>query len=402
MLKRRDYFSKKWFQLRIILAYLAVLFGGAAGLMFYLGRYCREALRVEMFRGHSTATSPWEILQRGVINADLVAAAAVVAVAVVLTIVVNGFVARSATRVADNLRSSIDGRTPDAWSPPPGIYEFRYLQQLLSDALARHLVRIEEIREMSRILRERVRAAYERLDQADSAGDHAIMRDLHVKVERLRGSSQQFTLPAAAAAAADADGGAAAPVDELRNVRIGFQVGWILRFSVVSLLSSALMIAIMRRALTTDLGKDFKMAFFVLKHYRELILPILGFSALFYIVVVSVLTSFAVLLLSHRIAGPLFRLEHFAEHLARGDLSFSLQIHGGDELRNLFGAAGRLQEKLLAGLIPLREHFARIDQAWEQLDAATPERYEDEAKRTLSVIEERLRSIEQSLALSVP
>lgn len=396
MLKRQDYFSKKWFQFRIILAYLAVLLGGTAGLVFYLGGFCREKLRLAMFRGHSTATSPWEIVRSGVIAADLVAAAAVIAVAIVLTVVMSRVLTRSARRVADNLRAAIDGRTPDTWAPPPRVYEFQHLQHLLAEALTAHQVRVDELRAMCRILGERVRAAHGRLVQAGGAVDRVAMRDLHVKCERIKGAAQLFTLPEAGASGAVSGDGARG--DEVRNVRIGFQVHWILRFSLVSLLGSAIMIAIMKRALTTDLGTDFKAAFFVLKHYRELLIPILGFSVLFYIVVVSVLASFVVLLLSHRIAGPLFRLECFAGHLARGDLSFGLRSHSGDELRNLMSAAGRLQDVLVGRLAPLPEHFARIDEAWDALDAAPPERYRDEAVRTLALIEERLVSIARNLS----
>jgi HAMP domain-containing protein len=398
-LKRQDYFSKKWFQARIILAYLAVLLAGAAGLVLYLDQFCRKTLRLEMYRGHSTAASPWEILRGGVVAANLVAAAAVIAVAIVLTLVISRFVARSATRVADNLRGSIDGRSPDTWAPPPRIYEFQHLHQLLADALSRHQLRLGELRDMCRILGGQVRAVRERLEQSAAAADPAVIRNLHARCERVRSTARQFTLPEGGPARAIAGEGESARGDEVRNVRLRFQFHWILQFSAVSLLGSAVLLAFMKRAFTTDLGKDFKAAFFILKHYRELLLPILGFSVLFYMVVASVLAGFVVLLLSHRIAGPLFRLERFAEHLSRGDLSFSLRAGRGEELRNLLAAAERLQGKLVGELAALDAHLARVDEAWESLDAAEPGRQREQAVRTLALVEEQLSAIERSFAL---
>jgi HAMP domain-containing protein len=397
-LKRRDYFSKKWFQARIILAYLAVLLAGTAGLVVYLDQFCRKALRLEMYRGHSSAASPWEILRGGVISANLVAAAAVIAVAIVLTVLINALVTRSARRVADNLRASIDGRTPDAWSPPPRIYEFQHLQQLLADALSRHQLRFVELREMCLILGEQVRAARDRLAQPGADADPAVIRNLHARCERVASMARQFTLPEPRAVGGTAGEHGSGEADEVRNVRLRFQLHWILQFSAVSLLGSAVMLGFLKRAFTTDLGSDFTAAFFILKHYRELLLPILGFSVLFYMVVASVLAGVVVLLLSHRLAGPLFRLERFAEHLARGDLSFSLRPGKGEELRNLTATAERLQGRLVGELAALNEHLGRIDEAWESLDAAGPESRREETARTLSLVGERLDAIERDLA----
>lgn len=65
----------------------------------------------------------------------------------------------------------------------------------------------------------------------------------------------------------------------------------------------------------------------------DFLLPALGFTALMVTVLVAVVAAARVMVLSHKIAGPLYRLERAAEAVGQGDLSQRIHLRDGDELQ---------------------------------------------------------------------
>ena len=65
----------------------------------------------------------------------------------------------------------------------------------------------------------------------------------------------------------------------------------------------------------------------------DFLLPALGFTALSVAALVAALAAARVMLLSHKIAGPLYRLERAAEAVGQGDLSQRIHLRDGDELQ---------------------------------------------------------------------
>lgn len=64
------------------------------------------------------------------------------------------------------------------------------------------------------------------------------------------------------------------------------------------------------------------------------------------LIMVSPLIAIAGILLSHRIAGPLVRMEGFIKGMATGDFSSRLTLRKKDELRNLANYLNILSEKM--------------------------------------------------------
>lgn len=182
-----------------------------------------------------------------------------------------------------------------------------------------------------------------------------------------------------------------------RNIRTRFQLSWILLIAFVSVLGSVVLFLTLRGIFTRELGQDYGEAFVIMRNLDELLAPIIGFSILFYIVVVSTLASVVTLFLSYRIAGPIFQIEQMAERLGRGDLTRGASPRHGNELGDLSAAAFTLQEKLATQLAPLKRNVEAMDAAWTELDMASPEEYRDTAAQTLAVIKAQLGSIKESL-----
>lgn len=182
----------------------------------------------------------------------------------------------------------------------------------------------------------------------------------------------------------------------VRNISSRFMYQWMLRFGLASLLGSALLLFVLRESLTQELGQDFGGAFQVLRNLQGFLLPIVSFSVSFYVVVVSVLVVIMVFYLSHSIADPLFRIERVAEHIRRGDFTCSAGPYSGDQLEDLLSAIEELQTQHSTQLASLKVHFEAIDSAWQRLDGASTEPYDETAKEVLAAVGEHLGLIEES------
>ncbi len=62
--------------------------------------------------------------------------------------------------------------------------------------------------------------------------------------------------------------------------------------------------------------------------------------------VVLLIAAFASIIVSHKIAGPVYRMEKIAKEVAKGDLSFFIRLRKNDELKNLAAAFNSVIENM--------------------------------------------------------
>lgn len=111
------------------------------------------------------------------------------------------------------------------------------------------------------------------------------------------------------------------------------------------------------------------------------------FVFLFAIAILSIFVS-------HKIAGPVYRLERTTRIIARGDLTHSVKLRQGDELRDLQDAFNTMQESLRKMVAKDREVIGRLIAAGNRLNDTIgkkkhdPEAIEGVARDLYSVIEE--------------
>ena len=115
-----------------------------------------------------------------------------------------------------------------------------------------------------------------------------------------------------------------------------------------------------------------------------------NFRILVSIIVISPLVGFLGIYLSHKIAGPIYRIERFLNDMVKGDLSSRITLRKGDEMVSLADSVNVLAdsvvlsinnekahlENALKELYTLREltspdqkDYARINTALERLDS---------------------------------
>ncbi len=121
----------------------------------------------------------------------------------------------------------------------------------------------------------------------------------------------------------------------IRIVKMGFQMNFILKFCAVIILSAltiAAIVYVLSLASTTTVFENSRLT---LKSTADFMLPILILSSLVAIIITGLITIVITLFISHRIAGPLYRLEKDIAEVNSGNLEVEIHVRRKDELQNL-------------------------------------------------------------------
>lgn len=81
-----------------------------------------------------------------------------------------------------------------------------------------------------------------------------------------------------------------------------------------------------------DLGVDYAQTIYTLKSMNTYLVPTLVLSSLIVLFIASLSVFFVAVLASHKVAGPIFRLQRVGEHLDKSILIGHIQLRKGDWL----------------------------------------------------------------------
>jgi len=76
------------------------------------------------------------------------------------------------------------------------------------------------------------------------------------------------------------------------------------------------------------------------------IMRMINMTLILRIILVAPLVALVSIFLSHRVAGPIYRIEKFLKSVAKGDLSIKLHLRKGDELQDLADAINEMTDDL--------------------------------------------------------
>jgi len=121
----------------------------------------------------------------------------------------------------------------------------------------------------------------------------------------------------------------------IRIVKMEFQRDFILKFCTViifSALTIAVIVYLLSLSSTTTVFENSRLT---LKSTADFILPLLILSSLVAIIAAGSITIIITLFISHRIAGPLYRLEKDIAEVNSGNLKVEIHVRQKDELQEL-------------------------------------------------------------------
>ncbi len=129
-----------------------------------------------------------------------------------------------------------------------------------------------------------------------------------------------------------------------------FQTGFILKFVGVLLFGAILSVGVTMLTTQATLTSSFEGSKLVIEKTSLAILPSVIFTNILTTLIVAVIAVVITLLISHKIAGPMFRFEKDLEEISQGNLQKNIQTRQGDQFsgvtENLNNMVGNLNRKL--------------------------------------------------------
>ncbi len=160
-------------------------------------------------------------------------------------------------------------------------------------------------------------------------------------------------------------------------IKKGFQASFIVKFCLLLILACLIMSFVSYLFVGNTSTTSFENLRFTVKNTSDFMLPILISSGITAVVLVSIATIVIVLFISHRIAGPLYRLEKSLEELGGGNLAVNVHLRQADEIKALADTLNRTMKSL-------KEPIAASKAKAEELEAEVASLKETLRKKGLS------------------
>jgi len=180
----------------------------------------------------------------------------------------------------------------------------------------------------------------------------------------------------------------------------GFQTEFILKFCGLVAFGCVIFGIILYIFSAHTLTTSFENSRLVVKSTASYILPGLVFGGLIVGLVTAVASSIVVLLMTHRIAGPLYRFERHAQRVGSGEISPDLKIRKKDQFQNLAGVFNKMTQDLGAGLLKVIGVSEKLDTLIEELSNNTSNEMllKEDIKRIVSELRKDKRDLKKALA----
>lgn len=158
-------------------------------------------------------------------------------------------------------------------------------------------------------------------------------------------------------------------MEEMRNrrrnyyIKKEFQRNFIMKFCALVILGSLIsgcIIYLMSRATVTTTFENSRL---VIKSTADFILPAILLSGAIVILLIGFATIVVTLFTSHRIAGPLYRIEKDIDEITLGNLRIVFNLRQGDEIKPLAASLNVMAQSLRGRLAKIRNLLNELDSA---------------------------------------
>lgn len=155
------------------------------------------------------------------------------------------------------------------------------------------------------------------------------------------------------------------PVNRRKNyyIKKRFQRNFILKFCALVAAGSVISGAIIYFATVSTVTTTFENCRLAIKTTADYILPAVVLSSSIMTLIIGLASIAITLFTSHKIAGPLYRIEKDLGELASGNLNVRFMLRGQDEIKELAAS-------LDLAALSLREKFSALKSAADLVEAS--------------------------------
>lgn len=160
-----------------------------------------------------------------------------------------------------------------------------------------------------------------------------------------------------------------------------FQRNFILKFCTLVLIGSFISGIIIYAMSTSTVTTTFINSRLTIKSTADFILPSVLLSSIIVIVVIGLASIWVTLFTSHRIAGPLYRMEKDVQEVAAGNLKMRFSLRQGDEIKPLAASLDTMTETLRSRIADAKTAEEELESYLNKTKGALPEDVKNAAGR---------------------
>ncbi|MEK6655838.1 MAG: HAMP domain-containing protein [Nitrospirota bacterium] len=180
-------------------------------------------------------------------------------------------------------------------------------------------------------------------------------------------------------------------------IKKGFQARFILRFILVIFLGIMVSSGIVYYLTSKKIEEAYYRSHIKIASTGEIVYPILFTVNIITVGIIIVITIIITLLISHKIAGPLYRIEKSIHEIGEGNLSFKIYLRAKDELITLAEIFNNMMAKLKAKIEKIQDAVNYMDSAVNQW--AVIKKLDKKAlSKDVTAIRKRVNEIEKVIA----
>lgn len=144
-----------------------------------------------------------------------------------------------------------------------------------------------------------------------------------------------------------------------------FQTNFILKFVLILLLGGGISIGLTLLACKGTLTTSFINSKLVIQNTSYAIMPSVIYTNLITTSVVVLIAVLVTLVISHKIAGPMFRFDRDIQRIAQGDLKSRIHIRKGDQLEEVANSLNNMIVSLNQKVTTIRAELADLSRKRE-------------------------------------
>lgn len=183
-------------------------------------------------------------------------------------------------------------------------------------------------------------------------------------------------------------------------IKKSFQANFIIKFCLLVILACAIMGVLAYLLSENTATTSFENLRLVVKTTSDFILPTLVLSSLVAIVLVCLASVAVTLFISHRIVGPLYRLEKSVAQLGKGDFSVEIKLRKADEVKTLADSINAMAKNLKGPLSLSQDNLREMEESIAEAEEALKSRglTETQAEDILKPLKRNADKIKQALS----
>ncbi len=166
-----------------------------------------------------------------------------------------------------------------------------------------------------------------------------------------------------------------------------FQTSFFIRFAILLILESFLIAGLFMYLSSGTLTTGYSGSQLTIERTSEFFSSTFLIIALIVGVIVALAGMLTFMLLSHRLAGPLYRFERSLENISRGDLTYRIKLRSADQLTELQEALNRFTENMERQIIAMKMDVNEALRLFSK----------KEDPQSLKYLEERLNKLKEGM-----